>query len=1147
MGVVPEDAATLPPRGGQSQPFPEAAPLLPEQAATLEFQAGPPGVPGYEILAELGRGGMGVVYKARQQGLKRLVALKMILTGGHASPAEQIRFRTEAEAVARLQHPNIVQIYEVGEHEGLPFFSLEYCAGGSLAARVNGRPLPASTAARLIEVLARAVHQAHRAGIIHRDLKPANILLAQSDRPEAIALGSGRGRAEHYEPKITDFGLAKQLDTSQGQTQTGAILGTPSYMAPEQAGGSAGSGDPCRAQQGRRTQIGPAADVYALGAILYELLTGRPPFKAATPLDTLLQVLSAEPVPPSRLQPQVPRDLETICLKCLHKDPQKRYRRALHLAEDLQRFLRGEPIRARATPAWQRLAKWVKRRPATAGVLGSILFLTLVGFGLVTWQWRRAERLRTEANEKRLEAEKMSARLALDRGVSLCEHGEVSRGMHWFAQSLRMAPQEADDFVGHIRLQLGAWSRHLHTLQAVLPHRGWVRTVAFSPDGKFLLTGAEDNAARLWDTATGKLACDLLPHGGWVYAVAFSPDGTKAVTGSFDKTARLWDVPTGKPAGPPWAHQGPVIAVSFSPDGKTVLTGGHDKTAKLWQTATGQLLRTFPNPDLAWVVAFSPNGRLLVTGCKDGSGQLWEADTGDRVGKRLAHQGAVWAVAFSPDSKVLVTASVDKTAKLWDTATAKPLGLPLRHSEPLARVAFSPDGKTLLTSSEHIAHLWETHTGQLLRLFEHQGTINALAFSPDGKLVLTGGDDHTARLWEAQTGHQVGPPLRHRFVVSAVAFSPRGTRVVTGSGDHTVRLWNVARGQPVHLSLPHPGPVNSVAFSPNGLLVLTGSDKARLWQTATGKAWGVPMSPPGRVWTAAFSPDGQTLVTATKGMARLWRTETGQPLGPPLQHQEWGLVGAAAFSPDGKLVLTGSDDQTVRLWDAATGQPHGPSRQLGGSVRAVAFHPDGKSYLTGSGGTMRFWGGEVGTAQLWQLDTHEALGPPMRHDHVLYCGALSPDGQWILTGSHDQTARLWQSKTGKLLGAVRHQGLVSGVAFSPDGKMLLTASYDHRAQLWDRTLLQAIGPPIRHPRPVSSVAFAPEGATLATGCHDGRVRLFSVPRPLAGKVERIQLWLQVVSGQEMDARGSTSVLDAATWKERRHALEQLGGPPKVTR
>jgi serine/threonine-protein kinase len=331
----------------------------------------PPVVPGYEILGELGRGGMGVVYKASQTGLDRVVALKMVLTGGLASGAELTRFRTEARAVAQLHHPNIVQIYEVGERDGCPYFSLEYLDGGSLAAQIVEAPLPATRAAHVVRALAEAMECAHRAGIVHRDLKPGNVLLA----------GDGT-------PKITDFGLAKRIEANSGQTRTGAVLGTPSYMAPEQA-------------EGKTHDIGPAADIYALGAVLYDLVTGRPPFKGESVLDTLEQVRRVEPVPPSRLQATLPRDLDTICLKCLQKEIHKRYATAGALAEDLRRFLEGEPIAARPTSAWERGYKWTRRHPASAALI-AVSALALVGFGVGGVAWAvQAEGLREAADLER--------------------------------------------------------------------------------------------------------------------------------------------------------------------------------------------------------------------------------------------------------------------------------------------------------------------------------------------------------------------------------------------------------------------------------------------------------------------------------------------------------------------------------------------------------------------------------------------------------------------------------------------------------------------------------------------------------------------------------------------------------------------------
>src|SRR5262245_45035791 len=435
--------------GGVSIASPNATPS-PDHVPPLAAADSVRRVGSYEILSELGRGGMGVVYKARQTGLNRLVAIKMILAGADAGPKERARFRTEAEAAARLQHPNIVQIYEVGEHEGRPFLSMELVEGGSLEQRLNGTPSPAADAARLVETLAHAMQHAHEQGIVHRDLKPANVL-------------SG---AEH--PKVTDFGLARRLgpDALTALTAAGAVVGTPAYMAPEQAAG-----------EGR--EVGPAADIYALGAILYEMLTGRPPFRGIGMLETLDQVRTQEPVPPSRLMPGLPRDIETICLKCLNKEPARRYESAAALADDLGRFLRGEPIRARPVGAWERGWKWACRRPAVAGSLTAIGLLLLTGLPLMTVLWRQAVAARADEQKHRERAEQnLGARsIALARAAWMLNDLPLAR------HALEDCPAALRDAEWHY-LNRACYAER----ERLAGHTFELAALAFSPDGQRLLS-----------------------------------------------------------------------------------------------------------------------------------------------------------------------------------------------------------------------------------------------------------------------------------------------------------------------------------------------------------------------------------------------------------------------------------------------------------------------------------------------------------------------------------------------------------------------------------------------------------------------------------------------------------------------------------
>jgi WD40 repeat protein/serine/threonine protein kinase/tetratricopeptide (TPR) repeat protein len=1096
--------------------------------ATSELS--PPEVLGYEILGELGRGGMGVVYRARQQSVNRLVALKMILTGSHAGPQELARFRAEAEAFGSLQHPNIVQIYEVGQHEGWPFLSLELVEGPSLAERLDGTPAPALQAAALIETLARAVHWSHERGIIHRDLKPANVLLSFSREPVASAgpaLAPG-SRLNDCIPKITDFGLAKRLPGEPGtsatggspvvdvpgslksaagspaRTQTGAIVGTPSYMAPEQGKAQAG-------------QVGPPTDVYALGAILYELLTGRPPFKAETPLDTLMLVIAEEPVPPLRLQPKVPRDLETVCLKCLRKEPSRRYPTAAALAEDLHRFQAGEPIQARPVGLLERGRKWACRRPALAALIGvsAAALLCLVAGG-----WWYQERLRDSLDQveqerdrvaaagraeqqARRQAEQQLVHFHVNNGMQALDEGDAFGALPYLLQALRLDQGGSENIRRH-RIRLAAVFQQCPQLVRIWSHDKPLTRVVCSPNGRLVVTTSEDHTARVWDMAGGQEVTGPLRHEDVVLQAAFSPDSKRLVTACRDGKARLWQVAAGKLLHK-LSHNGAVLHAEFSPDGRRVVTASYDRTARVWDAVSGDLIARYANHTKeVLMAAFSPDGRHMVTASTDGTAQVWDSATGVGIAA-LVHKAEVWHAAFSPDGQHLLTASQDGTARLWPVVPLMPTSLPREQVKKVNQATLIPSPS-----------LWSV---------EHPDGVNHAAFSPDGSWVVTAGKDRTARLWSAATGTLIGQPLVHRHQIQRVAVSPDGRWILTVSGDQSVRVWEAYTGQALTPPLPHLQEVRDASFTPAGHRLVTASQDrmARLWDLAKEPSPKLILRHRNEVNSAVFSPDGKRLVTASDdGTAQVWDTATGETLAPALHHKDCVL--RALFSPNGRRVITTSKDQTARVWDAATGQPVTPRLRHAAAVWHAAFSADSRHVITASADcTARLW--EAATGQIVTLPLKHAEWPkgnqrtharPPREklfDRKRFdFGQRSPKTRWTPVAriewpdNQADAPSDWWNKPWPQRRSMRPIQLaqvpetigeqppppiapvapvlrrffnpeneIHSVGFSPDGRWVVTGGSDHSARIWNVKTGKALYSPLKLSGPVFHASFTANG------------------------------------------------------------------------
>jgi WD40 repeat protein len=1089
----------------------------PDPALDSPLLSGWPVLRGYDILGELGRGSMGTVYKARQVSLGRLVALKVVLRGPGDGVEEVERLRGEATAAARLQHPNIVQIHEIGTQDDYWYLALEYIEGSTLQQHLGGRPQNPRQAAQLVETLARAVHFAHERGIIHRDLKPANILLQIANLQSAIC------NLQSAIPKVTDFGLAKLLDQI-GHTKTGDILGSPCYMAPEQA-------------RGENRHITPAADVYALGAVLYEMLTGQPPFKAITVLDTLEQVTNRDPVPPRQLQPHTPRDLETICLKCLAKQPRQRYASAAALADDLRRFRTGEPIVARPTPAWERLGRWAKRQPVVAGLSAAVVAIALAGFALVLWQWLRAEgeagrageRARGEAQARAAEVQarrlavEEQARLALYQGQALCDQGEVSRGLLWLARALDLAvPAVADKLEHAIRVNLADWASQLSPTQHTLRHGAPVLYLAFAPDGKTLASVGKSPEVHLWDTATGQEAGPALVHEprardwinrltkpeaspGWIGRIVFNPrDARMAVTTDDDGRAYLWDLvrrmPMGQPL--PHAHDHMLWGAAFHPDGRRLVTLCDDGAVRWWDVATHAPIgepwwhtRTEPG---YYTLALSPDGRMLATGGRDCRVIRWNVATGQELKPSLEHDSGVVQLVFSPDGRKLITATRGGTVHVWDARKGRPLDLPAQGRE-VAGLAVSRDGRLLATGSAGgIVRLWDTATWRPVgQTCTYPAPVTALAFRPDGRILAIGQDDGTVRLTALPQVRAVGSPLQVGADVQHLAYSRDGRRLLTGTPDGA-RWWDLTTGRPS-------GPLMHGE---------TPELRAGLHDLLIGRQYG----PREEAYGTAYAPDGRTVATVRSsgtegwmlGRAELWDAATGKLIGQTLTQPE--PLRGVAYSPDGRSILTwcNTPARTV-LWDAATLRPRlSLLRGLRGRVRQAVFSQDGQTLLLGC---------DDGRARFWDPVRDQEIDPGHcpTHAYPITAVAYGPRGDLVATGCHAGTVRLWEVASRKMLGDLRGSaGEIAALAFSPDGSVVLTGSLDGTARFWDVATGSSLGPPLRHANAVLSVAFHPDGETVATGSKDGRARRWRVPSaPRAGDVEEVRTWVEVLTGQEL--------------------------------
>ncbi len=1037
----------------------------------------------YELLSEIGHGAQGTVYKARQPGTKREVVIKRLAAGSFATASMRARFEREIEALGVLRHPNIVTAHAAELVDGQPILVLEW---------VDGQPMDRWAAAGpegrrdVREILATfalacdAVAHAHQHAVIHRDLKPSNIFVDAVDQPHVL-----------------DFGLATWTrdaarTTLAAPSEAHGFLGTPAYASPEQIGGG-------------HAELDTRTDIFSLGVILYELLTGEWPFAAPdrhAPGPLLADVFDAvrrvEPRRPSSLRPELGTELDAILLKAIAKVPGERYQSADALAGDLRRFLAGEPVLAHPLTTGYELRKLVRRHRVAFGG-GALLAGLVLAFAIVATVFtlrlsqRQRELLAAQQSERaqRVAAEMNAYTAALAGAEAALQAGNVNAGR----LSLDQAPE---------RLRNWEWYHYWGALDRSLSQFKLPSTafgLAISADGRHLAAACRDGQVRVWDTNSWTTVASLPARTGEGVQVAFSPRADLLAYGVAEHGVRVWDLHSMSELASASGHAAPVTGVVFSPDGSRLATASADRTIRIWRVppdvactmmapandpsppASLELERTLSGPEGAvTTVAFGPDGSRLASAAGDRTVILWDANTGQIVGTLRGHSSTVTAVQFSPNGEQLVSAAYDGLVKVWQVEDGRELLSVHGHDALVSAVAYSPDGTRIASAAwDKTIRVWDTHSGDpVARWLGHTDNVTAVIFSRDGRQLFTAAADETVRVWptedvsvltarnsSARANGFAGPPDLSWLAVAygsgegafgrIVLWDPRAGRAVATLHENTHVH---ARGQRLELG--------AIAASPDGrwLAAESGAGTILCWSTAR---WNdrVGGNTPALEWDAiaeaavlrtpdaaegvnaalyatcmSFVPDGVRLVSGHHdGALRVWSVDEATLLRSVEFGQ--GPIVAVLCVPPTRQILVATRDGGIVVLDAETPSVVRTLDPPTATPRALACSSDGQRLAIGLN--------DAGI-ELWDTAGWTRAATLRSHSAAVRCLAFSPDGSRLVSGSDDRTLKLWDVPTGREVATFHGHGyLISGVTFTADGARIISSSGDGTVRLWDST------------------------------------------------------------------------------------------------